>query len=215
MIYKITYTAILLLLVSIAYAQDDETDNREKLQFGARVGISNSNVYDSEGEEFDTDAKFGLTGGAFIMIPIGKYLGVQPEVLITQKGFQGSGRLLGSNYDLKRTTTFFEIPVLVAFKPSEFITVLLGPQYSYLLKQKDEFTSSLTSYSQEREFEQDDVRKNILGIVGGLDINLRHVVIGARAGWDIQKNKGDGTSNTPRYKNVCLKFVVGYKLYKS
>lgn len=215
MMYRITIAAMLLSLGSLAYAQDDETDNREKIQLGIKVGVSHSNVYDSQGEEFDSDPKFGLTAGAFVMFPVGKYLGVQPEVMITQKGFQGNGSLLGNKYDFKRTTTFLEIPILFAFKPSEFITVLAGPQYSYLLLQKDEFTSSFVSYSQEQEFKQDNIRKNIFGLVGGVDINLQHIVIGARAGWDMQNNKADGTSNTPRYKNICTQLTIGYKLYKS
>jgi hypothetical protein len=28
-------------------------------------------------------------------------------------------------------------------KPSEFITLIAGPQYSYLIKQKDEFTNTM------------------------------------------------------------------------
>ena len=140
-------------------------------------------------------------------------MGIQPEILISQKGFQGSGTLLGSPYSFKRTSTFIDVPILFAFKPSEFITVLAGPQYSFLLKQKDVFTSSITSYSQEQEFKNDDIRTNIFCVVGGGDINLKHITLSARIGCDLQKNNGDGTSTTPRYKNVWFQATVGYKLY--
>jgi hypothetical protein len=54
-------------------------------------------VYDSQGEEFDADSKFGLAAGAFLQIPFGKYLGIQPEVLFSQKGFKRTGRMFGAS----------------------------------------------------------------------------------------------------------------------
>ena len=88
--------------------------------------------------------------------------------------------------------------------------MLAGPQFSYLLKQKDVFTSSSTSYNQEQEFKNDNVRKNILCFTGGIDVTLNNVVLGARAGWDVQNNNGDGTSTTPRYKNVWYQVTFGF-----
>jgi len=207
----ITIAALTLVFASISKAQD--TDNRTKLQVGVKAGLSYSNVFDTEGESFNADAKIGLTGGGFLIIPVGKYLGIHPEVMFTQKGFKGTGSLLGSSYEFERTTTFLDIPILVALKPSEFITLLAGPQFSYLLRDKYSFTSSATSFEQEQEFKNDNIRKNILGFVIGANINLRHIVIGGRIGWDMINNKGDGTSSTPRYRNVCTQVTLGYKLY--
>jgi hypothetical protein len=205
-------TTLMVSMVTFVKAQD-ETDNREVLQFGGRVGLTYSNVYDTKGEKFDADAKVGFTAAAFLMIPLGKYLGIQPEVMLTQKGFQGKGNLLLNSYEITRTTTFLEIPILVALKPSEFITILAGPQYSYLLKQNDKITSSAFSYDQEQEFENDNIKKNIFGLVAGLDINLKHIVLGARIAWDMQANRGDGTASTPRYKNLSTQVTIGYKFY--
>lgn len=203
--------AVVTGMVTIANAQEDETDFREQLQFGVKVGANYSNVYDSKGEEFKADGRFGLATGAFLSIPIGRYLGVQPEMLFSQKGFQATGVLLGNPYKITRTTSYLDIPLFFAFKPSEFITVLAGPQFSYLIKQKDAFTSPVYSNEQEQEFTNDNVRKNTLCAVLGGDINLKQIVISARAGWDIQSNIGDGTSTTPRYKNVWYQATIGYK----
>ncbi|MDD4150845.1 MAG: porin family protein [Bacteroidales bacterium] len=206
---RITITSLFLILAIFVNAQ--ETDRREELTFGLKGGLSLSNVYDAEGEEFDADSKLGFTGGAFIAIPIGIFLGVQPEVIVTQKGFKGSGSLLGNSYSFKRTTTFLDIPLLVSLKPSEFVTFLVGPQFSYLLNQRDEFDSDIIDLDQEEEFENDNIRKNILGIVGGIDINVDHLIISARVGFDVTNNKGDGTSETPRYKNLCTTLSIGYR----
>jgi hypothetical protein len=198
-------------MANISYAQENETDFRDKLQFGLKVGANYSNVYDAKGEDFNADPKFGLATGGFVAIPIGTYIGIQPEVLYSQKGFQATGSILGSTYKFTRTTSYIDVPIFFSFKPSEFLTLQAGPQFSYLIKQKDSFTSSPTSYDQEQEFKTDNIRKNTLCFVLGVDINLRHIVLGARAGWDVQNNNGNGTSTTPRYKNVWYQATIGFR----
>jgi hypothetical protein len=80
------------------------------------------------------------------------------------------------------------------------------------MTQKDEFTSSLTSAAQQQEFNTDNIRKNILSILTGFDVTGKQIVFGARVGWDIQNNNGDGTSSTPRYKNVWYQATIGFVL---
>jgi len=153
--------ALITLTISNSFAQESTSnDNREKLFFGLKVGANYSNVYDSESEDFVADSKFGLAAGAFVSIPLGKFIGVQPEVLFSQKGFKSSGTFLGTEYKATRTTNYIDVPLLLAVKPVEFITILFGPQYSYLMKQKDEFTSGSFSSSEEEEFTNDNIRKN-------------------------------------------------------
>jgi hypothetical protein len=208
------YIALLLSAAMSGFAQDTEvTSLREKLMLGIKAGGNVSNVYDTRGEEFRTDAKVGFAGGVFLAIPIGKYLGIQPEVLFSQKGFRGRGKVLGGNYDLSRTTSFLDVPLFLAIKPAEFLTLLAGPQFSYLLHQRDVFANATTSIAQEQEFQNDNVRKNILGFVAGFDLNIHHVVLGARVGWDGIQNHGDGSSSTPRYKNAWLQGTFGVRFY--
>lgn len=194
------------------FAQEIALDNREEVKFGLKGGGNYSNVYNSKTDEFRADAKFGLAGGIFLSVPIGKYIGFQPEVLISQKGFQGEGAILGSKYNFKRTTTYIDVPLQIALKPSEFITIIAGPQYSYLIKQKDVFTNTSVSFEQEQEFANDNVRKNILGFVAGINLNLRGVILGTRVGWDITENHGDGNRNTPQYKNTWVQVTLGLTL---
>jgi len=205
-------TLAIICIASISKAQV-KTDLREDLLVGLKVGINQSNVYDEQGQDFVADSKFGLAAGGFMSIPMGKYLGVQPELLFSQKGFQSSGTILGQAYSLTRTTNWIDIPILFALKPSEFITILAGPQYSYLMKRKDVFVNGINTVAQEQEFSNDNIRKNILGFTGGVDITVKHFVIGARAGWDLQTNNGDGTTTTPRYKNRWIQATVGYRLF--
>ncbi len=207
---KLITAIALMTLTGAVTAQDEKTDIRETLQFGWKIGINRSNVYNEGSEEFVADAKAGFAGGAYLRIPIGKYIGLQPEILFSQKGFKGEGSLFGNSYQFSRTTNYLDVPLQIALKPTEFLTIVAGPQYSYLLNQKDKFENTAFSYEQEQEFENDNIRKNIFGIVSGVDINIKNITLGARLGWDLQHNNGDGSSNTPRYKNAWLQGTLGY-----
>ena len=204
--------ALVTLSVTNSMAQESTTtDNRDKLFFGVKAGVNYSNVYDSEGEDFVADGKLGLAGGVFVSIPLGKFIGVQPEILFSQKGFKSSGTFLGTDYETTRTTDYIDIPLFLAIKPVEYVTLLFGPQYSYLLKQKDEFTGGSLSSTQEEEFSNDNIRKNTFSLIGGVDLNIKNLVFGVRGGWDLKNNNGDGTSTTPRYKNMWYQATVGYR----
>jgi len=198
-----------MLVINTINAQD--SDSRDNIHIGIKAGANYSNIYDSEGEKYDADGKLGFAGGAFLSIPLGKLIGVQPEVLFSQKGFKATSSILGSDVRLTRTTNYIDIPIFLAIKPSRMLTLLVGPQYSYLMKQKDEFTNPITNVEVTQDFETDNIRKNTFCLVGGLDINLSNLVIGARVGMDLKNNNGDGTSTTPRYKNVWGQATLGLR----
>ncbi len=212
---------VILILIAIVYlvtngnAQQNQTDPRRKVLFGLKVGTNLSNVYDSYGEEFDTDPKLGIATGMFLSVPIGRYFGIQPELLFSQKGFRATGVLLSDSYSLTRTTSYMDLPLLFAVKPAGFLTLLVGPQWSYLMRQNDVFKNTTTTIGQEQEFENDNIRRNTFCFVHGLDINIKHVVLGARLGLDVLNNNGDGTTTTPRYKNVWFQTTIGYRFYRN
>lgn len=191
-----------------------ETDVRGRVVFGLKAGINYSNVYDSRGQSFDANPKLGFAGGGFLAIPIGKLFGIQPELMFSQKGFQSSGDILGSNYNVTRTSSYLDIPLLFAFKPSEFLSLFAGPQLSYLLRQKNTFKNGTTSVEQEIAFDKEDPRKNTLGVVVGADLTLKHFLVSGRIGWDIQQNNPDGRSSELRYKNVYYQVTLGHRFYR-
>ena len=143
--------AIVGLSLGNSYAQK----TRDAFSLGIKVGSNYSNVFDSQGDQFSAEGKFGLAAGAFLSLPLGKVIGIQPEVIYSEKGFKASGSFLGSNYSATRTTTYIDVPILLAIKPTNFITILAGPQYSFLVKQNNNFTSSLATADQQRIFDND------------------------------------------------------------
>jgi len=208
---KLILLSIGLCSIPLFNAQINDSDAEDRLRVGVKGGLNLSNVYDTRGQEFNADAKFGFAVGGIVSIPLGDKFGLQPEILLSQKGFQATGSLLGSPYSFTRTTTYLDVPLLFAFRPTEFLTFLAGPQYSFLLNQKDVFGTATTTIAQETEFRNDNIRKNTLCFTGGLDINLNNLVLGGRVGWDLLSNAGDGTSQTPRYKNLWFQGTVGFR----
>ncbi len=205
----ILFCMIFFLSVEVS----SQEDNRKMFTVGIKVGANVSNVYDDDGDDFIADSKFGFAAGAFVTIPLGANIGIQPEIVFSQKGFKGQGSLIGSSYKLTRTSNFIDVPIYFTIKPLSTLTILAGPQFSFLTKQKDVFENSQFSYEQSEIFKNENLRKNILGISLGLDLNINNTVLGARAGMDLTKNNGNGTSSTPRYKNIWLQVTVGFRFF--
>jgi len=202
-----------ILIASISMAQKTVYDTRSQIQIGVKAGTNLSSVYDTKSDNFNVDSKFGFVGGGFVLIPIGTFIGFHPELLFSQKGYTSSGSYLGIiDYKFSRTSNFIDVPLLFAIKPLSMLTFVAGPQFSYLVSQKDEITSGELTDEQIDEFSNDNLRKNTMCFLGGIDFSVKHVVIGARVGWDIQDNNGDGTSTDPRYKNVWYQATFGIKL---
>jgi len=193
-----------------AAAQDGSNDN--KVRFGLKAGFNLSNAYDQYGNDNDTDVKAGLAAGAFLHVPLGSVLGFQPEFLFSQKGFRGTGQTLGAGYEFSRTTNYLDIPLLLAFKPGSNVALLAGPHISYLISQRDAVKTGDFSAVHDQNFNNDNPRRNTVGLTAGADFYLHPVILAARMGWDFTDNNGDGTSTSPTYKNAWLQFCIGFNL---
>jgi len=207
----ILLTAAALMLSMYSNAQGTSLDTREQFKLGIKLGGNFANVYDAHGEKFQADGKLGFAGGGFMSIPAGKFLGVQPEIMFSQKGFKATGTFLGSNFGLTRTKNFLDIPLLAAIKPSETVSIFIGPQFSFLINQTDRHKSTNFTIEQTQEFENDNIRKSLLGLTTGVDVNIQQFVISTRLGWDLLENREDGDRATPRYKNTWVQLAAGYR----
>jgi len=202
---KMPFYLVLFALLSVSLQAQD------RISIGAKAGLNISNIYDSEGETYSADAKTGYAFGGFLHIPLGGFFGIQPEVMFSQKGYQTSGSVLGLDYSTSRTSNYLDVPILLAIKPLGLATLLIGPQYSYLLKQTTNVVTPASNTTVVDEFTNDNIRRNTLGLVVGADVNLLQFVISGRVAWDLYDNNGDGTSTTPRYKNVNGQLTLGYR----
>jgi len=190
-------------------ARPVKKDSRSKFHIGAKVGLNIANVYDVDAQNFNSAQKSGFMYGGFISIPITRGLGIQPEVLVSQKGTNATGQIDGIEYGLKRTTKTLDIPLLLQFKPFKMVSVVAGPQFSYMLSQKDVYNNT-DNTTIEQQFKNQDYRKANIGVVGGVDVHLLGLLLSGRIGCDLQKNT---TNNTlaPSYKNMWAQLGVGLR----
>ncbi len=217
----LTFTSCIIAATAIAqkppsvFKGDTEPpfmpDKREKIAVGLKAGANYSGVYQARGTEFDPKGKFGLAAGAFVGIPFNYLFGVQPEVLYSQKGFSATGRVYGALYDITRTTSYIDVPVFLAIKPSKYVTILAGPQFSWLLEQKDKFTYPLVGVEPLHSTMNGNIRKNMVALAAGADLTSTHMVLGLRGGIDLQHNSASAATATPRYKNKWVQLTIGYK----
>jgi hypothetical protein len=198
-------------------AQSDTTESvishiNTTWNIGVKAGINITSAYCIAEEVFDTEPRVSFAGGIFAEIPLGKYILLQPEVLVSQRCLQANGVLKAVRYTVTRRATYLDIPVLVAFRPANSVKLLAGPQYSYLLKQRYSFSGDVPRSLQE-EFNSDVYRTHTLCITFGAEFNIQRFVIGSRLGWDLLTNRQDDADITPEYRLVWYQFMVGYKVF--
>jgi hypothetical protein len=170
----IKMTTGFVLAVSTLFAQSLSSaydDNRDKLQIGIKGGVNYSNLYNVQGQDFVATAIWGPAIGGYLSVPIGTYLGVQPEVLYSDKGYSAKAMSMDGPYSYIDRMSFLDIPIMLQFKPLPNVYLLGGLEYSYLLTKT--YTQSLptTTITQEN-FNNDNLRRNILGLIFELDFNF-------------------------------------------
>lgn len=203
-------SACLLILLLICENTPLSAQENSTVKFGVKTGLNITGAYNIKGEEFIAKPRAGLFMGLFVTVPVGARFGIQPEIMYAQRGIRARGKMFGTAYDLTRTTTYIDAAMLANIKATDVLSLLIGPQFSYLVKQKDVFTGS-TVPLQIEEFRNADVRKKTIGIIAGPEFNLNPFILGARVGWDILSNTKSTVQTTPRYRYVWYQFAVGFK----
>jgi hypothetical protein len=211
------------LLTNDALAQDDSDSHSSgggglgmlggstHVQLGIKAGINRGNIYDEHNPTFSANGKTGYVAGAFVSIPFGAFLGLQPEVLWSQKGFVASGTTDDGNpYTFTRTLNYIDVPIQLQVKPIKLITIVAGPNFAFLTKRSDSFKSSNITSSEIEEIKHDDVRNYTLGVQGGVDVHLLGLLVAGRVGWDLQNSNLHSTT-LPNYKNAWVQGTVGFR----
>lgn len=209
---KIKLLIALTLLLAVANESfSQQIDNRDEFNVGIKAGINRANVFDEQGENFIARRKYGFAGGAFFQIPFGLHLGFQPEILYSQKGFNGTITNAGRAYEYSKRLDYIDIPLLLQVKPAESFYFVAGPQYSYLINTAEKFQSGNITVDEQNRIRGQRIRRNTLSATAGFDINVDNIVFSARGGWELLQNLGEGTSVAPRYRNAWVQGTVGLR----
>lgn len=189
-------------------------DAKRRVVFGIKAGVNRSNVYNVDGTALAPTKKQGFAGGVFLALPVGGLLGIQPELILQQKGFEGLGTMGGQQYAVSRTTTHVDIPLQLQVKFFKWFSFLVGPNISFLLNQNDNFSyyGGLNA-SAKTDLETASLRKSTWGTIFGIDFNFGHLVLSGRSGWDVSPSPVQVYSGVPNYRNRWLQGTVGYRFY--
>lgn len=210
---KVYLVAAAFCVSGLVTAQTTTTQSKTSdVHFGLRAGVNFANIIKDGDKDFSTEIKPGFNAAAFLEIPVVTGFSVQPEVQFSQKGYKATGTVLGSPYDYRVTTNYVEIPVLAKFSPSETFGIVVGPQFSFLTSTNTKFKSGSSIYENTVNQDNDNLRKNTLGGVLGIEVASGGAVFALRYSLDFQTNNGDGTSSTPKYKNQVLGLSIGVRL---
>ncbi len=201
-------TAASMFAVTVGLQAQTTTRTSNPVRFGLRAGINLSDLVKSSNSDITSGSKTGYNAAALVNIPIASVFSIQPEIQFSQKGYKESGTALGAPYEYKRTTNFIEVPLLAKITPLPGFGIVLGPQFSFLASTKTKFTVANATHENIVKEDNDNLRKNILGGVIGIEAGVKNFVASLRYNIDFQNNNGDGTNNTPYYKNRVISLGV-------
>ncbi|GEM55291.1 hypothetical protein FB1_15120 [Flavobacterium branchiophilum NBRC 15030 = ATCC 35035] len=106
--------------------------NAQLLKMGIKVGGNYANV---SGSEIQTQAITSYHGGLMAEVKLLKKLFVQPEILYSTQGTTYKTAI----EDYRNELGYLTIPVMLKIGLSDTFSLDLGPQASFLLKEKNKF----------------------------------------------------------------------------
>jgi len=199
---KVVIISFLLLTTATAnsYAQ-------QKFHFGVMGG---ANLYKVTGRSFDEKTRAGFSAGTYGEYFFSRMFGIQGELIWSQVKTKTDGDFnqiygtYGGVSDADVFLNYISLPVMFSFKPTPELSILLGPQYSYLVNQ----TSGLLASPQWQN--KDAFNKSELSLVFGGQLNLGKVKVGAR--YSVGLSNLNGINSSDEWKYHGFHFSLGYQL---
>jgi len=212
---RAVWTALALGMgVACATAQDQGTS------FGLKGGVNlasfgSGGAFDNGDRVISPGRRTGLILGAFVAIPVGPSVLIQPEAVFTQKGARYTA---GTEAELVYAVDYLEVPLLLKVRLGGGATrgaLFGGPAVAFRLN------GTVTSRDGEEESSTDVsemLRTVDWGVVfgGGIDVSAgsgvltlegRYTLGLSKLGKDLEEGQTRGSFN-PR--NGVLSFLVGY-----
>ncbi|HVU83889.1 MAG TPA: porin family protein, partial [Puia sp.] len=156
-----------LLLVSFAVIHSQA----QGVHLGVKAG---ANIFKVDGQGYSEGFHFGYNAGAFAELNWSDHWGVQPEVLFNQTNYRTGTQFHdiypGGLDDVKGKLNYLSIPLLLSYRPVKLLSIQAGPQFGILLNQDKHLVES----------GKDAFKKGDFSLVGGAQLNLANVAVGAR-----------------------------------
>jgi hypothetical protein len=170
---------LLTLGSTFVYADESVSPVGPTVRLGVEGGfnlanLNGANVNDAVG------SRLGFVGGAFLGLPLGTSLTLQPEILYSQKG----GKYNGNPYQLD----YWEIPILLDVNLVGPLGLLLGPSF--------DFNSANSGVA--------NINNSDVGLVVGGQVNLSRFLVSGR--YEVGLTN---VTNNQSVQNGTFTFMVG------
>ncbi|AIZ63072.1 hypothetical protein PK28_04050 [Hymenobacter sp. DG25B] len=212
-------TTILLASLLAAATFSSQDAKAQGVRLGIKGGVNYSNLSGDLVNEDRFESKFGGHGGimANFSVTDDGFFSIQPEVLYSQKGFKNADKeIAGTKFEGSRTYNYIDVPVLLKINADGFFFEA-GPQYSYLLKIKDETKSTrngTTLYKREDTENLNNVNRSEIGYAAGLGYqSTAGFLVGIRYNGsftDFAKDGYTGDDDVKNARNQVFQASLGY-----
>jgi hypothetical protein len=172
------------------------------IHFGVKAG---ANLFKVDGQSFSQEFQFGYMAGAFAQLNFTSSWGIQPELNFNQTNYR-----TGSNFsavvpdgvnDVKGHLNWLTVPVLVSYRPIPFLSLLAGPQYGILLNHDEHLVNNA----------EDAFKKGALSLVGGAQLNLGSIMVGAR--YEVGLTNVNDVTNQSTWKDEGWQLYAGLRIF--
>lgn len=134
----------LFLTVAIAVLSFATTQAQE-FKFGVKAGLNVATIGGDFGiadfdEQSDTKSTIGFHVGGLAEIVLSDKFSLQPELMFSQQGAKTEFTFVGDpedNFDVETTLSYINLPIMAKFYPVENFSIELGPQFGFLVSDKD------------------------------------------------------------------------------
>ncbi|OXA70461.1 hypothetical protein B0A67_15710 [Flavobacterium aquidurense] len=154
-----------------------------QFHIGAKAG---ANMNKLDGQAFDDGFEFGYQLGGFVYFNLTDFIGLQGEVLFNQTNTKLSNDyrdVFDNVFKKDKTLNYVSVPVLLRLNSEGLITIVTGPQFSFLAN-----TDHSVSQNGKKLFKNTD-----FSFVAGAEVNIRPLTLYARYVWGFSdvSNFGD------------------------
>lgn len=164
--------------------------------------------FEAAGTTYDYDPRFGFQGGLYLDLPLASNLSFMPQVLYSQKGGRFKATAGTANAEVKTRINYLDVPLLVGLKATPELTVVFGPQVSFLLSQSTD--SYVNGAATTTSTSTDNMRKSLVGGNVGVSYSLNtNTSLNANYTFDFQSVSNDN-ANQGKTKNSGFGLGLAY-----
>jgi hypothetical protein len=181
---------------------------------GVKGGL---NFAGAQGEDIEAfqDWKQGYMGGVFLSIKLGRGVGIRPEAMYTQKGYEWSTTIGGEEVLHSINLNYVDIPVFLVLSPVKFLQVFGGPAFGYFIDGQTTISFSDGSVQQDisSDLDPEDIQEPEISAALGAALVLGSVSLEARymeGRTHIWSENADVTEPGRKSANVQLLFGVRF-----